>query len=117
MKSSIESAVLQNDSGAAKHTTIKYTEPGIRPKPTLSGFPGPVNIGNPYEVNIRSIAENVIQLTGSQSTIIFEDFLRMIPEGDAPILQRRGITCNGSQRSRSTQDWRRLQNILKLNFR
>jgi len=47
-------------------------------KPHLSGFPGPINIGNPHEVSIREIAEKVIELAGSQSTIVFED----LPEDD-----------------------------------
>ncbi len=32
--------------------------------------PGPVNLGNPYEVTIREIAERIIELTGSKSKII-----------------------------------------------
>ena len=32
-------------------------------------FPGPVNIGNPDEFTIRQLAEQVVELTGSRSTI------------------------------------------------
>ena len=36
-----------------------------------SGFPGPINIGNPNEFTIRQLAEKVIGLTGSKSKIVF----------------------------------------------
>jgi UDP-glucuronate decarboxylase len=49
-----------------------YTEP------FFSGFPGPVNLGNPSEVSIRDIAGTVIRLTGSSSELIFES----LPEDD-----------------------------------
>ncbi len=38
----------------------------------FSGFPGPINLGNPQEATIRSIAETVVRLTGSPSELIFE---------------------------------------------
>jgi len=41
-------------------------------KPYLSGFPGPINLGNPAEASILSIARKIIKLTGSRSKIIFE---------------------------------------------
>lgn len=41
-------------------------------KPYLSGFPGPVNLGNPHEVSVLSIAEKIIRMTGSRSKIVFE---------------------------------------------
>ncbi len=41
-------------------------------KPYLSGFTGPVNLGNPAEASILSIARKIIKLTGSRSKIIFE---------------------------------------------
>ncbi len=40
-----------------------------------------VNLGNPDEFTIKSLAEKIISLTGSDSTIIFHD----IPEDDPPI--------------------------------
>ncbi|WP_299036651.1 UDP-glucuronic acid decarboxylase family protein [uncultured Pseudokineococcus sp.] len=36
-----------------------------------SGHPGPVNIGNPTELTVRQIAEDVIAATGSSSTLTF----------------------------------------------
>ena len=41
-------------------------------KPYLSGFPGPINLGNPNEISIISIAKRVIDMLGSKSEIIFE---------------------------------------------
>ena len=40
-----------------------------------------VNLGNPDEFSIKSLAEIIISLTGSQSNIIYQD----IPEDDPPI--------------------------------
>lgn len=55
---------------------------GIKPEdytaPVLSGFPGPVNLGNPDETSILNIARTVINLTGSSSVIIHEK----LPEDD-----------------------------------
>jgi UDP-glucuronate decarboxylase len=36
-----------------------------------AGFTGPVNLGNPGEFTIRELAEAVIALTGSRSTLSF----------------------------------------------
>lgn len=36
-------------------------------------FAGPVNLGNPEELTILEIAEHIIRLTGSSSTIMFKD--------------------------------------------
>lgn len=41
-------------------------------KPHLSGFPGPLNLGNPHEVSIRTIAEKIVAMTRSKSRIVFE---------------------------------------------
>ena len=46
--------------------------------PYLSGFPGPLNLGNPHEVSIEYIAEKIIELTGSKSQIVYEK----LPEDD-----------------------------------
>ena len=42
-------------------------------------FPGPVNLGNPDEFTIRELAERVIELTGSSSSIVQA---RPLPEDD-----------------------------------
>jgi UDP-glucuronate decarboxylase len=41
-------------------------------KPYLSGFPGPINLGNPNEISIISIAKRIIDMLDSKSEIIFE---------------------------------------------
>lgn len=43
-----------------------------------SGFTGPVNLGNPEEFTIRELAEIVIEMTGSQSRIVY----RPLPTDD-----------------------------------
>ncbi len=42
-------------------------------------FIGPVNIGNPGEFTIRELAELVLQMTGSKSSLIRKPLLRMNP--------------------------------------
>ncbi len=58
------------------------TNTGLRPEdytaPILSGFPGPVNLGNPDETSIAGIARKIIRLAGSSSVIIHEK----LPEDD-----------------------------------
>lgn len=44
----------------------------------MPGFPGPINLGNPREFTIRQLAENIIELTGSKSKIVF----RPLPADD-----------------------------------
>jgi UDP-glucuronate decarboxylase len=41
-------------------------------------LPGPINIGNPIEFTIRQLAENVVDLTGSKSKLVF----RPLPSDD-----------------------------------
>ncbi len=41
-------------------------------------FTGPVNLGNPNEITVRTLAEHVIRLTGSQSQLVF----RPLPQDD-----------------------------------
>jgi len=50
----------------------------IRLMGTPSGVTGPVNLGNPTEFTIRELAELVIDLTGSSSSLIF----RPLPQDD-----------------------------------
>jgi UDP-glucuronate decarboxylase len=50
----------------------------IRMMNTQADFTGPVNIGNPVEFTIRELAEQVIHLTGSKSSISFQP----LPEDD-----------------------------------
>lgn len=44
----------------------------VRLMNTPDGFTGPVNLGNPNEYDMLSLAEKVIALTGSKSELVFE---------------------------------------------
>jgi UDP-glucuronate decarboxylase len=44
----------------------------------LSGFPGPINLGNPEEVPIKQLAQQIIRITASQAKVVFEG----LPEDD-----------------------------------
>lgn len=57
-----------------------------------SGFPGPLNIGNPGEFTMRELAEKVVELTGSSSTIVY----RPLPADD-PKRRRPDISEVGSR--------------------
>jgi UDP-glucuronate decarboxylase len=50
----------------------------IRVMQTSDDFTGPTNIGNPNEFSVMHLAEQVIKLTGSKSTITF----RPLPSDD-----------------------------------
>jgi len=62
---------------------------------TPDAFTGPVNLGNPNEFTIRELAEQVIDLTGSASTIVE----RPLPQDD-PTQRRPDITL-----ARETLGW------------
>ena len=57
----------------------------IRLMNSRDGFTGPVNIGNPIEFTMLELAEKIIQMTGSSSSIIFEP----LPQDDP--LQRQPV--------------------------
>ena len=59
----------------------------IRAMETPPDFAGPVNLGNPEEFTIRSLAETVIRMTGSRSRIVS----RPLPQDD-PTQRRPDIT-------------------------
>jgi dTDP-glucose 4,6-dehydratase len=56
---------------------------------------GPINIGNPAEMTIKQIAETIIEMTGSKSTIVYKP----LPEDD-PKVRRPDIT-----RARTLLGW------------
>lgn len=51
------------------------------------GFTGPVNLGNAHEFTIRELAEKIIALTGSKSTLVFAP----LPQDD-PLQRRPDLT-------------------------
>jgi UDP-glucuronate decarboxylase len=52
-----------------------------------TGFAGPVNLGNPVEITVKDLAENVIRLTGSASALEYRD----LPQDD-PVRRRPDIS-------------------------
>jgi UDP-glucuronate decarboxylase len=62
---------------------------------TEKGFTGPVNLGNPGEFTIRQLAEIVIELTGSKSSIV----KKPLPADD-PMQRRPDISL-----AQSTLNW------------
>lgn len=67
----------------------------VRLMETSDEFTGPVNIGNPNEFTIRSLAEQVIDLTGSRSQIT----MRPLPQDD-PLQRQPDISL-----ARDALDW------------
>ncbi|MBW2413980.1 MAG: SDR family oxidoreductase [Deltaproteobacteria bacterium] len=59
------------------------------------GFAGPVNLGNPHELTMLEFAEKIIELTGSQSRLVYKP----LPEDDP---QQR---CPDIGRARDNLDW------------
>jgi UDP-glucuronate decarboxylase len=47
-------------------------------RPYLSGFPGPINLGNPDETPIGALAEKIVLMTGSTSSVVSQK----LPEDD-----------------------------------
>ena len=66
---------------------LDLIEAFVRLMDSEDGFTGPVNIGNPDEFTIRQLAEKVIGMTGSSSTLEFRD----LPSDD-PTQRRPDIT-------------------------
>lgn len=58
-------------------------------------FPGPMNLGNPGEFTIRSLAEQVIELTNSPSKIVYQDL-----PADDPVQRKPDISL-----ARKYLDW------------
>lgn len=68
----------------------------VRMMRTEEDFIGPVNIGNPHEFSILSLAERVLRLTGSKSKLVFKP----LPHDD-PKQRQPDITL-----AKSKLDWR-----------
>lgn len=52
------------------------------------GYPGPINLGNAGEFTIRQLAEKVIELTGSKSTLVFKPLPKDDPMQRQPDIAR-----------------------------
>ena len=64
-------------------------------RPYLSGFPGPLNLGNPHEVPVLELARRIITMVDSRSEVVFEQ----LPEDDP---RRR---CPDISKARSHLSW------------
>ena len=64
----------------------------IRMMNSPEGFTGPVNVGNPGEYTILELAEKIIEMTGSKSSIVFKP----LPQDD-PLQRKPDITLAESQ--------------------
>ncbi|RYE95203.1 MAG: SDR family NAD-dependent epimerase/dehydratase, partial [Oxalobacteraceae bacterium] len=67
----------------------------VRLMGTDASVTGPINLGNPHEITIRELAERIIALTNSSSTLAFEP----LPQDDPT--QR----CPDIGLARKTLDW------------
>lgn len=65
---------------------------GIIATMNKQNFSGPVNLGNPYEITVRELAERVISLTGSKSELVYKP----LPEDD-PTRRQPDITLAKEQ--------------------
>ena len=54
----------------------------------MSDFAEPVNVGNPDEMSVLEFAERVIEITGSESRIVFEDLPVDDPKVRRPDISR-----------------------------
>jgi UDP-glucuronate decarboxylase len=59
----------------------------VRAMDTSDDFTGPVNIGNPEEFTMRELAQEVIRLTGSQSTLAYKPLPADDPKQRRPDIQ------------------------------
>lgn len=86
----VEGMIRMMDYETGEHAREKdYT------RPYFSGFPGPLNLGNPHEVRVVELAQRIVGMTGSSSKIIFEQ----LPDDDP---KRR---CPDISKAREHLDW------------
>jgi UDP-glucuronate decarboxylase len=64
----------------------------VRLSKSSEGFTGPVNLGNPNEFTMIQLAEKVIELTNSNSNLVFESL-----PGDDPKLRQPDISIARSE--------------------
>ena len=69
----------------------------VRMMETGDSFTGPVNIGNPGEFTMLELAEKVIELTGSNSRIVFEPLPQDDPRQRKPDISLAHRELNGWQ--------------------
>ncbi len=63
---------------------------------TDDSITGPINLGNPHEISIKDLAQKIIELTNSKSTIVFKD----LPSDDPK------IRCPNIEKAKSILNWK-----------
>ncbi len=72
------------------YETGKYERNTDYTKPYLSGLPGPINLGNPQELSVLSLAEKVIKLARSSSKLVFKPLPQDDPRRRWPDITKAG---------------------------
>ena len=67
----------------------------LRMMATDDGVTGPINLGNPGEFTIRALAERVIELTGSKSTLVYQPLPQDDPKQRQPDISLAKATLGG----------------------
>ena len=93
-----DTCVVSVPSGVKKtFKTDDLVEGMVRMMETGDSFTGPVNIGNPGEFTMLELAEKVIELTGSNSRIVFEPLPQDDPRQRKPDISLAHRELNGWQ--------------------
>ena len=83
----------------------------IRLMDTPDSFTGPVNLGNPVEITISSLARMIIDMTGSKSKIVYLPLPQDDPKQRMPDISLARKEWDGPRRSMLKRDWRRRWSI------
>ena len=75
--------------------------------------PEPVNLGNPVEITIKEVAEQIISLTGSSSRLEHRPLPEDDPKQRCPDIRRARELLNWQPRVRSRPDWNAPSRILR----
>ena len=70
---------------------------GILMMMELENFSGPINLGNPSEISILELASEIIDLTGSNSKIMYEDLPIDDPQMRCPDISLANKSWDGHQ--------------------
>ena len=60
----------------------------------LSDETGPVNIGNPEEITVKELAEKIIEITETSSSILFEPLPQDDPTRRCPDISKAAMQLN-----------------------
>ena len=77
-------AACSGDEPRKRPKVLRGEPPRGKVEDFLTGFTGPVNLGNPEEITILELAEKILNLTGSRSKILFKPLPPDDPERRQP---------------------------------